>query len=95
MAFWQAFAERHRRHHDIDGRSLITAGISVNVHCRPYASFHKAVQGVMNYDAYDYSKMNVYIVHAETSQEAGRRVMSVFHEGKSSEQVKLVHEAAS
>ena len=49
----------------------------------------------MNYDAYDYSKMNVYIVHAETSQEAGRHVMSVFHEGKSSEQVKLVHEAAS
>jgi len=94
MAFWQAFAERHQRHHDWYGRSLTTGGIMVNVHCHPYPTFCEAAQSVMEY-AYDYPKMSVYIVQAGTSQEAGQLVLSVFHEGKSSAQVELVRQPPS
>lgn len=74
MPFWQAFAESHT---GIRG----AGGWGVNVHCRPYETFQEARAGILDYEGYDYGKLTVYIVKAETSREAGPLVSEAFRTG--------------
>ncbi len=84
MVFWQAFAESHTGVRN-------ARGSRVNVHCRPYETFREARVGILDYEAYNYRKLNVYIVKAETSREAGPLVVEAFHTGILPPEVTLVN----
>jgi len=83
--FWQAFAEETR------GRS--SRGSTVTIHCRAYATLQEAQAKILEYETYDYRKLTVFVVDAETSREAGRLVVEAVQAGTSSSCVSLIRKA--
>jgi hypothetical protein len=85
MTYWQVFAERCPHTWDSRGLTLISRGISICAHCRPFNTFEQAASGIL---ATNQPGHSAYVVEAATSLEANRLVGLVFFEG---EYVPAVH----
>jgi len=86
MPFWQTFTEETTGIHNSRSRMI-------NVHCRPYNTLQEARDGILEYEAYDYRRLTVYVVNAKTSEEVFRLVGEVERGGMVTSYVALIHKA--